>query len=68
MNYTYEMFNIMLNSSHKLRVLDDKRFAFLVRLGFSNEDINKKIEQSYGSDNRAVIENVDTLIDLQKQL
>lgn len=58
----------MLESSGKNKIMEDKNLAFLVRLGFSSDDINKKIDEMYGGNQKAVQKNASELMELQNEL
>jgi hypothetical protein len=68
LDYDYEFFTAMLESSSHLRDVEYKNQAFLIRLGFSSEDIEKVLGGNGRNNSTNIKQNVSELIDLQKQL
>ncbi len=68
LDYDYDFFYDMLDSTMKIKSFDDKSFAFLVRLGFSDQDINKTIDSIYNGGSIIEEKDIDALNKLQKDL
>lgn len=68
LEYDFELFTDMLKSSGNNKIMEDKNLAFIVRLGFSSEDINQKIDEMYQIGQKVTQKNINELMELQKEL